>query len=38
MEDVYIQAPENINSCELVLEEVHYQKFLVLQEYGLYVF
>jgi hypothetical protein len=36
MADVYIYAPENnISSCELVLEEVHYQKFLVLQQYGL---
>jgi len=36
MADVCIHAPENnINSCEFVMEEVHYQKFLVLQQYGL---
>jgi len=36
MADVYIHAlVNNINSCELVLEDVHYQKFLVLEQYGL---
>jgi len=35
MADVYIHALENINSCEFVLEDVHYQKFLVLEQYGL---
>jgi len=36
MADVCIHAPENnIDSCQLVLEEVHYRTFLVFQQYGL---